>query len=431
MTKKIMTGCLLIVLLTIGLVGCAQDKDQTPDATEGSKEPIIVTVIRTKTPQLPFDENDFSNNDQRPGNQGNQGSQGNQGNQQNRPDVQEKGDGLELDGYAQLLDLIDRNSFVAPGGWDRHPVDDLFDGVFETTDQGTNKYGTNQPSFTVEWAMDGQYYLDAYAVVTASDAQSYPDRNPQSWTIEGSQDGVNWQILHRVENANLPAMNYTSYTYTFPNDTAYRYYRWNVESTVGNGMFQASELLLYTFDGPREGASLPDYGNAVSEQKAGDPITGDDADAYIAAHETAQQSVVNVYTDAECFGDGPVMNLFDGVYTQKDFEANNSGKMGSGTNRLRIAWELAEPTTISAYAMVTGNDTADWPERNPIAWALYGSNDGMEWEIIDAIHDGKLEPLNFEPYVYEVDSPKEYKQYCLVIERTDGAFQLCEFLMMK
>lgn len=222
MNKRLMACGLLAALLTTALFGCGKtdgsgDADQTP----------VLTVIRTKTPQLPFNEDSYTN-------------------LQQGGALQEKGDGLELDGYEQLLDSIDRKHFSAPAGWDRHPVDDLFDGIFETTDQGTNKYGTGGGPFTIEFQLEESKVLSAYVVVTASDAESYPDRNPQNWTIEASEDGEHWVTLDTVRGADLPTQNYTPVTYKIGNADSYRYYRWNIEETVGNEMFQASELLLYT-----------------------------------------------------------------------------------------------------------------------------------------------------------------------------------------
>lgn len=225
MNKKIIAWGLLATLLSTALFSCGKADDATKENEGASKE--VVTIIRTKTPQLDFDEDNYLNH----------GSIGRQ----------EKGDGLELDGYRQLLDDIDRSSFQAPAGWDRHPINDLFDGIFETTDQGTNKYGTNESSFTIEWEMDDPCVLEAYTVVTASDAESYPDRNPQQWTISASRDGERWVELHSIRT-DLPAQNYTPVTFYFENSTAYSHYRWTIESTVGGGMFQASELLLYEAD---------------------------------------------------------------------------------------------------------------------------------------------------------------------------------------
>lgn len=421
MNRKLIAWSLLASLLTAGLSGCAKESEELKAPSETDSTPVV-TIIRTKTPQLPFNEEDYQNNNQ------NQGS--NQ--EEQRPDIQEKGDGQELSGYRQLLDHIDRNSFVAPNGWNRHPVDDLFDGVFETTDQGTNKYGTDGGSLTVEWRMDGAYILDAYTVVTGSDAENYADRNPKKWTMEGSANGDDWVIIHSVDNANLPASNYTQVTYEFENENAYRYYRWNIESTVGNGTFQASELLLYTLDGPR-GMKLPEYGGSADVAKVGSPLSGDAAKNFISSHESLQASVKasSLYTDADVYGDGPVENLFDGVYTEQAFHSNGGGKMGTGDDNARVVWQTEQAVTLSAYAMVVGNDTSDWPERNPIAWTLYGSSDGKEWTVIDALSDGKMQPINFEPYVYEIESPASYSYYSLVVEQTNGGFQLCEFLMMK
>lgn len=429
MNKRLIAIGLLTAILSAGLMSCGTE--EAPPAETTAKP--VMTIIRTKTPYAPLTDEEIEQlgrgNDHwgGPNNNDNNNNQ-----QQERPDVQEKGDGMALDGYRQLLDDIDRGSFRAPGGWDRHPVDDLFDGVFETTDQGTNKYGTNDTTLTVEWAMNGACIIDAYTVVTASDGESFPERTPQNWRLEGSNDRNNWAEIDKVESAGLPAANYTPVTFKIENETAYRYYRWVIEETAGNNMFQVSELLLYTLDGPR-GMTLVDYGQSENEAKVGEPLTGPDAKSYIDQHEALQSKVKKdgFYTDVETYGDGPIENLFDGVYTQQSFDQHGGGKMGAGGDKARFVWQTEEAVTLSAYALVTGNDNRDFQDRLPIAWSLYGSNDGDEWTLIDAISDGKMESLNFEPYVYELDSADAYSYFTLVVEETNGAVQLCEFLMLK
>lgn len=230
MKTKLIAWGLLAALLTGGLGGCTQEDGKTETTTTASgapAEPTIVTIVRVKTPQLPFN---IEHGDPNGGQSG------------------FIGEGIDLGGYEQLLEYIDRGSIYAPAGWGNHPVEDMFDGLFETTAQGSNKYGTGMSALTIEWQFTEPKVVNAYTIVTANDTVNFPDRNPQRWILTASNDGERWVTLDRVDNANLPAENYTPTTFYTDNNrnNAYRYYRWEIQSTVGGQMFQVSELLLYS-----------------------------------------------------------------------------------------------------------------------------------------------------------------------------------------
>lgn len=429
---------MLVLLLAASVTGCGNEAAEVTTESDPDVPDPVITLIRTKTPQAPYNENDYKGT--KPPQQNNNNNNNDKDEEKEKPDIQEKGDGLELDGYIQLLNYIDRGSLSGPSGWNRHPVDDLFDGVFETTDQGTNKYGHGESNFTVSWTLEQSLVLDAYTIITGSDAEEYVDRNPSSWTVTASEDGENWVTLHTVEEGNLPAANYAPVTFTFDNDVPYRYYRWNIESTVGNSGFQASELLLYTsadneilpINDDLSKLIYPEYGASAELAKEAVPLTGDEAFAFIDSHESLANEVNrdSLFTEAKLYGDGPLVNLFDSIYTEQNF-GQNGGKTGASGTQLRISWLMNSETTIGAYAMVTGNDSEEYSDRNPLAWTLYGSADGNQWQVIDAVSDGKLPAANFEPCVYEIDSPSAYRYYCLVIEGTGDGFQLCELILMK
>ena len=46
-----------------------------------------------------------------------------------------------------------------------------------------------------------------------------------------------------------------------------------------------------------------------------------------------------------------------------------------------IAWQYSNPLSVSAYTLISGGDV---PDRDPKAWNLYGSNDGVTYTKIDS-----------------------------------------------
>lgn len=81
----------------------------------------------------------------------------------------------------------------------------------------------------------------AYTITSANDA---PERDPKNWEIQGSNDDwATWDVLDTqtdqffVNRGELKK-------YTFPNDKAYKSYRWEVTANNGNDLFQCAEFRL-------------------------------------------------------------------------------------------------------------------------------------------------------------------------------------------
>lgn len=71
--------------------------------------------------------------------------------------------------------------------------------------------------------------------------------------------------------------------------------------------------------------------------------------------------------------------------------------------------------SINAYTMTSGNDA---PERDPYNWALAGSNDGENWEVVHAISEAEFGGRNTVT-IYQLDSDETYSSFRLSI--TDNA----------
>ncbi len=79
-----------------------------------------------------------------------------------------------------------------------------------------------------------------YALTSANDA---PGRDPQDWTLEGSQDGQSWTVLDTQTGQSF-GERFQTREYAFSNSTAYRHYRLNVTRNHGDGILQLAELQL-------------------------------------------------------------------------------------------------------------------------------------------------------------------------------------------
>ena len=86
------------------------------------------------------------------------------------------------------------------------------------------------------------------------------------------------------------------------------------------------------------------------------------------------------------FGDGEKPECaVDGDVCTKwlDFRASAGGN-AARRSAVWIQFKFAEPTKLSGYRWYTANDCE---ERDPRSWRLLGSNDGVNWVVVDKVND--------------------------------------------
>lgn len=439
--KRFLPILMASLLLTSCSTAAVQSTITKAPSNSPVKDPYQITEIRTPTPTLPAGET-VPPRPERPTPETGPGGNTDQPDKpQNAQD--EMGNGAPLEGYVPLLEYIDQSSISHMMEWPNHETDDMFDGLFETTAIGSNKFGMNSSTVDVTWAMDRPVTIFAYVMYTANDTESIPERNPQSWTLYGSSDGKSYEKIHAVSDANLPVKNYAPTVFKFNNNKAYQYYRWSLEGTVGGGGFQLSELLLFSKKTPEaidkptnpevNDKGLPAYGVAATG-KDSDPLTQKAAENWMNSKTSLQNQVKkdSIYCSEHSFADNEQADrLFDGIYTEWRFAESGGGKMCSAMTEGHIYWEMKEAVTPSGYVLVTANDTDEYPGRNPISWVLYGATEDGEWVVLDAVKNGNMLGENFASHVYEIDNDKAYIRFCLVIEKTGADFQLCEIMLYQ
>ena len=103
-----------------------------------------------------------------------------------------------------------------------------------------------------------------YALTSANDA---PGRDPQDWTLEGSQDGQSWTVLDTQTGQSF-GERFQTKEYAFSNSTAYRHYRLNVTRNHGDGILQLAELQL------SKGGENPPPAPEMRSMVGGGPTSG-------------------------------------------------------------------------------------------------------------------------------------------------------------
>ncbi len=130
--------------------------------------------------------------------------------------------------------------FATDGGDD--PLPAAFDGL--TTSGG--KYGSNFLPVIVTVQLPAPQALTQYSFTTVSWTS---DRSPQSWKLMAGNDGVNWVQLDEVVGYSGFTTSYQSQSFSFINETAYRYYRFVITEVKNSTIFGVSEINFPEFTG--------------------------------------------------------------------------------------------------------------------------------------------------------------------------------------
>lgn len=95
-----------------------------------------------------------------------------------------------------------------------------------------------------------------------------------------------------------------------------------------------------------------------------------------------------------------------------------------------------EAHVLNGYSFTTGNDNAEYPGRNPVAWKIYGGSTydyyADSWTEIASVSDGQMTDENNKKFTYTVDgNTTAYKYYKIVFTANggDGSLQLSEIAL--
>lgn len=98
--------------------------------------------------------------------------------------------------------------------------------------------GFNSAWFQLEFATP--QFTGAYIITSANDA---PNRDPKNWTLEGSNNGVDWTLLDTRIDQTFGSR-FLPVKYTFSNQVAYKFYRYYVTAIVSGDAWQQAEWRL-------------------------------------------------------------------------------------------------------------------------------------------------------------------------------------------
>jgi len=93
-----------------------------------------------------------------------------------------------------------------------------------------------------EFANERQYIITEYTITSANDS---PERDPRDWILTGSNDGLNWQELDVKKQQDFTER-FEKRRFSFINDTAYRFYRLDMNNHSSN-IIQLAEIELIEY----------------------------------------------------------------------------------------------------------------------------------------------------------------------------------------
>lgn len=102
------------------------------------------------------------------------------------------------------------------------------------------KYLTFHNAGWVQYQAPGLFKVNSYSVTSANDA---PERDPLSWTLQGSTNGTAWTTIDTRSGEDFPNR-FQRRVFTFTNNVAYAYYRLNFTNNSGS-ILQVAEVELF------------------------------------------------------------------------------------------------------------------------------------------------------------------------------------------
>lgn len=80
---------------------------------------------------------------------------------------------------------------------------------------------------------------------------------------------------------------------------------------------------------------------------------------------------------------------------------------------------------VSRYALTTANDS---PDRDPLSWIFYGSDNGINWVELNTVIDSLFTGDRFATYYFELDTVQVFSHFKFDFLSNKGAegFQLAE-----
>ena len=224
-------------------------------------------------------------------------------------------------------------------------------------------------------------YIQGFKMTTANDNTVDHGRVPGEYTIFGSNDKTQWDVIyHQKEDNLIEDKNFTEYTVYCNSKQKYKYFKLWIKRNatrsydVKKHLFQLSEFAL-----------LPAAFGMTLESGSAKAMDGD------------------------------------------------TGEKWEGKTPQTVVVKATSACQLTGYQFTTGNDNRSYRGRNPKDWTVEGSNDQQTWTTIDSkTDDNVMQDKNYYPYFFPVTPPETaYQYYRFTITQSVGEeyFQMSELAL--
>ncbi|MFD0588123.1 discoidin domain-containing protein [Paenibacillus sp. GCM10027627] len=235
----------------------------------------------------------------------------------------------------------------------------------------------NSPAW-LQYELPTAKVITSYSITSAEDA---PYRDPKNWSLQGSNDGINWTVLDSRQNQTFAKRHQTN-NYTFTNSTPFKYVKFDnfANQYQDGGIIQLAEIKL--------------FGNEIQTFKTIKP------------------------TVTAAGGENPA-NLVDGNSTTKWITYNNTAT---------LQFDFGESVTIDGYALTSATNYNKSSEGDPKSWVLQGSNDNVNWTTLDSKSNQEFKLRHQRKHYLLNSNTTAYRYYKLnnVSNPTGWSVQLSE-----
>jgi hypothetical protein len=230
-----------------------------------------------------------------------------------------------------------------------------------------------------------------------------PERTPRAWRLAGSDDLRTWSVLDaRTDQAGWREGE--SRLFELMQPRRYKHYRLEVLASNHPGVVRVAELQLFV----RPGACRM---HALTSEGLVDPGTLKSINAGAAGMRVRLAGMVS----ESGLSDPPfrIQRALDDIYytfweTLAHFP-------------VRADFGLFASKAVRCYALQAGEDRAH--DRMPKSWRLLGSEDGLQWTLLDA-RDGETAWTDNARRAYPVAAPRAYRNYRLEFLSINGGTHL-------
>ncbi len=329
------------------------------------------------------------------------------------------------------------------------------------------------------------YAVNSYTLTSANDM---PLRDPKTLNLLGSNDGVNFTLLDSRNNIAFTAR-YQTLTYTFTNTVQYKYYKFEFTANPGNDGLQLAEIELLAATATSSAPASPAGLLATSVSSTGISLgwqdnSSDETGFEIYRSETSGSGFTLINTagaNVNSYADGGLAASSTHYYKVRAVnQAGFSGytgevagttlagssttictdgcsiitaRSGSGisqdatkafdnitstkwynfqtTGSIWIQYQFCSSAAyaVNSYSLTSANDM---PLRDPKTAILYGSNDGVNFAVLDSRSNIAFSS-RYQKQTFSFSNSTTYKYYKFEFAANTGndGLQLSEIELMS